>query len=94
MLASVAIESAGVATVPIVPDEAIQLLDGKPTVFIANPRTGGVVTFVRRRVEIGSRSGATVAVVRGLAAGELVVIAGAYAIKAEIQKRSMPAMEM
>jgi hypothetical protein len=45
-------------------------------------------------VEVGSRTGTTVAVTRGLAAGELVVIAGAYAVKAEIQKRSMPDMEM
>lgn len=94
MLASVAVESGDAAAVPIVPDAAVQLLDGKPTVFIAKPDTRGGATFVRRAVEIGSRTGSTVAVIRGLAAGELVVTAGAYAVKAEIQKRSMPAMEM
>jgi cobalt-zinc-cadmium efflux system membrane fusion protein len=94
MLASVAVESGDATAVPIVPDAAVQLLDGKPTVFIARPDARGGATFVRRAVEIGSRTGSTVAVIRGLAAGELVVTAGAYAVKAEIQKRSMPAMEM
>jgi cobalt-zinc-cadmium efflux system membrane fusion protein len=94
MLASVGVESTGAATVPVVPDDAIQLMDGKSTVFIARPNTRGGATFVRRAVEVGSRTGTTVAVTSGLAAGELVVIAGAYAVKAEIQKRSMPDMEM
>jgi cobalt-zinc-cadmium efflux system membrane fusion protein len=94
MLASVAVESTGAATVPVVPDDAIQLMDGKSTVFIARPNTRGGATFVRRVVEVGSRTGTTVAVTSGLAAGELVVTAGAYAVKAEIQKRSMPDMEM
>ncbi len=94
MLASVAVESADAAMVPIVPDGAIQLLDAEPTVFIVKPNTRGGATFVRRVVEIGSRTGSTVAVTRRLAAGELIVTAGAYAVKAEIQKRSMPAMEM
>lgn len=94
MLAGVTVEGAGQAPVPVVPEGAIQLIDGRPVVFIANPNNLGGATFVRRAVEIGSRTGSTVAVTRGLAAGELVVTAGAYSVKAEIQKRSMPAMEM
>jgi len=94
MLASVSVEGKGQAGVPVVPEGAIQLLDGRPTVFIVNPNSVGGATFVRRAVEIGSRTGSTVAVTLGLAAGELVVTAGAYSVKAEIQKRAMPAMEM
>ena len=94
MLASVSVEGEGRTTVPVVPEDAIQLLDGRPTVFIAKPNNLGGATFVRRAVEIGARTGSTVAVTRGLGAGELVVTVGAYSVKAELQKRSMPDMEM
>ena len=94
MLAGVSVDGEGASRVPVVPDGAIQLFDGRPTVFIAKPNTAGGATFVRRSVEIGSRTGSTVAVMRGLAAGELVVTVGAFSVKAELQKRSMPAMEM
>ena len=94
MLASVSVEGDGSSTVPVIPDDAIQLFDGRPAVFVVRPRSAGGATFVRRFVEIGSRTGSTVAVTRGLAAGELIVTAGAFSVKAELQKRSMPAMEM
>jgi len=94
MLATVSVESEGTSTVPVVPDGAIQLLEGRPAVFIAKPNKIGGATFVRRAVEIGSRTRSQVAVIRGLAAGELVVTVGAFSVKAELQKRSMPAMEM
>ena len=94
MLASVSVEGDGTSTVPVVPDGAIQLFDGRPVVFIAKPNSAGGATFVRRSVEIGPRTGSTVAVMRGLSAGELVVTVGAFSVKAELQKRSMPAMEM
>ena len=94
MLATVSVEGEGASTVPVVPDGAIQLMDGKPAVFIAKPNAAGGATFVRRFVEIGSRTGSQVAVTRGLAAGELVVTVGAFSVKAELQKRSMPPMEM
>lgn len=94
MLASVSVEAEGTGAIPVVPDGAIQLLDGRPTVFIVKPKAAGGATFVRRAVEIGSRTGSKVAVTRGLAAGELVVTAGAFSVKAELQKRSIPGMEM
>jgi membrane fusion protein, heavy metal efflux system len=94
MLASVSVEAEGGSTVPVVPDGAIQLFDGRPALFIAKPNSAGGATFVRRFVEIGSRAGLTVAVTRGLAPGELIVAVGAFSVKAELQKRSMPAMEM
>ena len=94
MLASVSVEGEARTTVPVVPEDAIQILDGRPTVFIAKPTNLGGATFVRRAVEIGARTGSTVALTRGLSAGELVVTAGAFSVKAELQKRSMPAMEM
>lgn len=94
MLASVSVEGEGAGTVPVVPDAAIQLIDGRPTVFIAKPNRIGGATFVARVVETGSRTGSMVSVTRGIAAGELVVTTGAFSVKAEIQKSSMPDMEM
>ena len=94
MLASVSVEGEGASTVLVVPDGAIQLFDGRPALFIAKPNSAGGATFLRRFVEIGSRTGSMVGVTRGLVAGELVVTVGAFSVKAELQKRSMPAMEM
>lgn len=94
MLASVSVEGQGVSTVPVVPDGAIQLFDGRPALFIARPSSSGGATFVRRFVEIGARGGSYIAVTRGLAAGELVVTGGAFSVKAELQKKSMPPMDM
>ena len=94
MLASVTVEGEGASTVPVIPDGAIQLFDGRAALFIAKPNSAGGASFLRRFVEIGSRTGSTVAVTRGLSAGELIVTAGAFSVKAELQKGSMPAMEM
>jgi hypothetical protein len=94
MLASVSVEAPAEGTVPVVPDAAIQLFDGRPVVFVARPNSAGGATFTRRAVEIGSRTPSKVSVTRGLAAGELIVVAGAFSIKAELQKGSMPGMEM
>jgi membrane fusion protein, heavy metal efflux system len=94
MLASVSVEGDGSSTVPVIPDDAIQLFDGRPAVFLVRPSSAGGATFVRRFVEIGSRTGSTVAVTRGLSAGELIVTTGAFSVKAELQKGSMPPMDM
>jgi cobalt-zinc-cadmium efflux system membrane fusion protein len=94
MLASVSVEGEGTSGAPVIPDGAIQLFVGQPTVFIVKPNKVGGATFTRRTVEIGSRAGSQVAVARGLAAGELVVTAGAFSVKAELQKRSMAPMDM
>lgn len=86
MLASVLV--AGGTTVPAVtvPDEAVQLIAGKPNIFLARPDGKGGVRFERREVELGSRASGRVAVTRGLSGGETIVTAGAFAVKAEFEK--------
>lgn len=64
-----------------VPENALVLLQGQMTAFVA--RDGG---FEPRPVEIGERSGGLVVVKSGLEAGDQVVIAGAYALKARLLK--------
>lgn len=94
MLASVVVEAPGRASAVLLPDDAVQLLDGKPTVFLATPGSKGGAHFEPRVVELGSRAGGRVAVLRGLAEGDVVVTRGAVAIRSQIKKGSMANMEM
>ena len=82
------------ATAVVLPSGAIQLVDGKPSVFIATPDGKGGARFTARAVEVAPGAGSSVAVTRGLSPGELVVIEGASAVKAELKKAASPKMEM
>ncbi len=64
-----------------VPTEAILLVDGKKVIFVKE-----VDGFEARAVELGEDLGGRQIVKSGLHAGEDVVVAGAYAIKARLQK--------
>lgn len=94
MLANVLVEGVSTATAAILPEEAVQLLDAKPIVFVAKPDGKGGATLTARRVDIASRSAGRVALSKGVSAGELVVTRGAFAVKAQLKKGSMPQMEM
>ena len=93
MLASVLVSGSGQVTAILIPSDAVQLLDGSPTVFLATPDSKGGAFFRPKVVEVGARSGARVAVVHGLAKGDVVVTRGAAAIRAQMKKGSTP-MEM
>lgn len=94
MLASVVVEGGRAMPAVLLPEDAVQILGGKATVFLAEPdRTGGA-RLTRREVEVGSRADGRVAVIRGLSASDVVVTSGAFAVKAEFQKGGMPKMEM
>lgn len=90
MLASVAVQGGNRVPAALVPQDAVQLLDGKPNVFIARPDGKGGVVLERREVEVGSRSGGRIAVTRGLTAGDVIVVKGAFAVKAEFKKATLP----
>jgi cobalt-zinc-cadmium efflux system membrane fusion protein len=94
MLATVVVSGVRQAAAVLLPDDAVQLIDGKPTTFIVGHDTKGGARFTRREVVLGSRTGGKVAVLRGLNAGDVVVMSGAFAVKAEFQKGAMPKMEM
>lgn len=94
MLATVMVAGGAAGPAVLLPDEAVQLVAGRPTVFVATPDGKGGARFVARPVETGARANGRVAVTRGLAAGDVVVVAGSYAVKAELQKGSMPDMDM
>jgi membrane fusion protein, heavy metal efflux system len=72
-----------------VPTDAVQLLDNRPVVFVAVPDGKGGAAFERRDVETGAaRAGAT-PVTKGLRAGDVVVMTGAFAIKSEFARSKM-----
>ena len=71
------------------PDDAVQLLDEKPVVFVARPDGKGGATFERRSVEVGSKAAGRSLIIRGLSAGDLVVTQGAFAVKSEFARGKM-----
>jgi RND family efflux transporter MFP subunit len=80
-----ALESHGVAREVLgVPEDAIQTIEGEPAVFVLGPGGG----FSVKPVVIGERIGAKRAVTGGLDGREVVVIAGAFNLKAEMLKSS------
>jgi multidrug efflux pump subunit AcrA (membrane-fusion protein) len=94
MLATVLVEGPAQGRAVMVPGEAVQTVEGRPTVFVAEPDGKGGARFIRREVRLGPRTGNRVAVTAGLSPGDLAVVEGAFAVKAEIQKGDMPEMEM
>ena len=78
---AIAIATGGGAKALLVPEDALLLLQGQPTVFVAE--SGG---FESRAVEVGERAQGYVVLKSGVAAGESVVVSGAYALKARLLK--------
>jgi membrane fusion protein, heavy metal efflux system len=74
----------GTEKVVAVPSEAVQKLDGGTVVFVSEDD----VTFAPRKVAVGSAAGGLTAVTEGLAAGERIVVRGAFALKTEAAKAS------
>ena len=89
MFASVLLEGGAPRLGVAVPDSAIQLLDERPVVFVAVPDGKGGARFERREVEIGAKMAGRTQIVRGLRAGDLVVVNGAFAVKSEFSRSKM-----
>lgn len=83
MFATVRLPSADDAPpVLAVPEDALQELDGRKILFVAESDT----EFAVRPVEVGRTSGGMVEVVSGLEEGERYVAKGTFTLKAEIRK--------
>lgn len=64
-----------------VPEDAVQVVDGKDVVFVRTRRG-----FQAREVETGNRSGGMVTILSGLSAGQAVATENAFLLKAELEK--------
>jgi cobalt-zinc-cadmium efflux system membrane fusion protein len=74
----------------VIPDGALQLLNERPVVFVAQADGSGGARFERRDVEVGARTGTEIQIVRGLSQSDVVVTDGAFAIKSEFARAKMP----
>jgi len=83
MFVQVEIESSLGAGAPVLalPDAAVLTIEGRPSVFV--PLAPGASTFCKHAIEIGAPVGDMIPVLFGLEAGELVVVAGTFRLKAE-----------
>jgi cobalt-zinc-cadmium efflux system membrane fusion protein len=81
MFANATIATGSKKEVISVPDEAISLLQGQPTIFVTE--NGG---FEPRAVEIGDKVAGRTLIKSGVKAGDQIVAAGAYALKARLLK--------
>jgi cobalt-zinc-cadmium efflux system membrane fusion protein len=82
MFATATIETTGAAREALsVPDGAILLLQGQPTVFVEEH--GG---YEARAIEPGEKLSGRTVIKSGVGAGDKVVTAGAYALKARLLK--------
>jgi membrane fusion protein, heavy metal efflux system len=70
-----------------VPESAVQMYEGGPTVFVEV--TGEPGAFAARPVKTGISNGKAVPILAGLDEGERVVVDGAFVIKAELVKGIM-----
>lgn len=83
MFIQVEIESsrgAGTKTLAV-PDGAVLDVEGRSSVFVPTESGGNV--FCKHEVEVGTPVGEQIPVLGGLTAGELVVVSGAFRLKAE-----------
>ncbi|GBG15709.1 membrane fusion protein, cobalt-zinc-cadmium efflux system [Novimethylophilus kurashikiensis] len=81
MFANAAIATSGAIETIVVPPDAVVLMQGIPSVFMRNADG-----FEPRSVELGERLYAGVVIKSGLKPGELIVVSGAYALKARALK--------
>ncbi|MDA8127142.1 MAG: efflux RND transporter periplasmic adaptor subunit [Betaproteobacteria bacterium] len=83
MFATAAIQTGSGAKALLLPEDAVLLVQGQPTVFVAG-KDGFV--FAPRAVEVGERTQGRIVIRSGVTAGEAVVVSGAYALKARLLK--------
>jgi len=82
MFATVALGEGDPRLMVVVPKGAVQVIDGRPAVFVSGP--GG--RFALRMVELGAEADDLVEVKSGLTASERIVVAGSFALKSELLK--------
>jgi len=73
----------------VVPEEAVQQLDGKPVVFVAKPDGKGGARFERREVQVGGTAQGKTQILRGLEGTDTLVVEGAFAVKSEFARSTM-----
>jgi cobalt-zinc-cadmium efflux system membrane fusion protein len=81
MFVTAAIQTSGKSKAIVLPDEAVVLISAQPTVFVED-HDG----FEPRAVQLGERLQGRVVIKAGLKVDDLVVVSGAYSLKARSLK--------
>lgn len=89
MYARVSLGESAPRPMVVVPEAAVQEMDGKPWVFVAGEKG----RFEKREVALGATSDGLVEVRSGVAAGEKVATAGSFLLKSQLLSASAPAEE-
>lgn len=84
MFAEVRFADESAPSAPMIPRSAVQTIGDRTVVYLADPGRPG--TFVERDVRLGPRAGDQVAVVAGVRIGNLIVAAGAFHVRAELER--------
>jgi cobalt-zinc-cadmium efflux system membrane fusion protein len=86
MYATVALGASAERQVIVLPADAVQEIDGKPALFVET----GSGRFARRDITVGAERDGRIQIRSGVAAGERVVVAGAFLLKSEFLKSTTP----
>ncbi|MHB8798620.1 MAG: efflux RND transporter periplasmic adaptor subunit [Thermoanaerobaculia bacterium] len=89
MYARVALGESAPRPMVVVPEAAIQEMDGKPYVFVAGEKG----RFEKREVALGASSEGLVEIRSGVASGEKVATTGSFLLKSQLLSASAPAEE-
>jgi cobalt-zinc-cadmium efflux system membrane fusion protein len=82
MYATASVQQFGKRPALVIPEEAIQEIDGVPTVFIQDSEN----EFRARAVEPGAHTDGGIEIVEGLKRGDAVVVKGGFALKSQMLK--------
>lgn len=87
MYVNIAFGSAGTAerTVPVIPSSAVQNMNDKQIVFVATDKPN---VFIVRSVRLGKENKGSTTVLEGLSAGDKIVTAGGFLLRAELLKQN------
>ena len=75
---------AGGASTPMIPASAVQHVGDRTVVYLVDPGEPG--RFVERDVRLGTTDGGRVAVLEGVAVGDVVVGEGSFSVRAERER--------
>jgi cobalt-zinc-cadmium efflux system membrane fusion protein len=82
MYATASVHQFGKRPALVIPEEAIQEIDGVPTVFVQDSEN----EFRARAVEPGTHTDGGIEIVEGLKRGDAVVVKGGFALKSQMLK--------
>jgi hypothetical protein len=81
MYVDVVVDAAVGSSAPMVPKSAVQNIGNRTVVYLQDANASG--TFVEREVRLGRATGEDMEVVAGIQAGDRVVTAGSFSLRAE-----------